>query len=121
MPTSHVKYSLFFSSKAICQAAKTAAKRSKSNWNEGNIEIALNMCREEKSICASGKACGMSEARLQNGFKMQEEEKTLVGSGRKISTGEQNRVQQILYLLALIFMHVIWFCAHVCACKIMCT
>ena len=47
------------------------------------------MCREGKSIHASAKAHGMSEATLQNRFKMQEEGKILVGSGRKIVIGEQ--------------------------------
>ena len=42
------------------------------------------MCREGKSIIASAKAYGMSNSTLQNRFKMQEEGKTLVGSGRKI-------------------------------------
>ena len=68
---------------------KKAAKQSKSNWNETHIESALNMCREGKSIHASTKAHGMSEATLQNRFKMQEKGKTLVGSGRKIVIGEQ--------------------------------
>ena len=45
------------------------------------------MCREGKSICASAKAYRMSKATLQNRFKMQEEGKTLVGSGRKNDWG----------------------------------
>ena len=49
------------------------AKRSEINWNQANIESTLKMCREGKSIRASEKACGMSEATLQNRFKMQEE------------------------------------------------
>ena len=72
---------------------KKTAKRSKSNWNEANIESALNMCKEGKSIHAIAKAYGMSEATLQNMFKMQEEGKTLVGSGRKIVIGEQKEKQ----------------------------
>ena len=46
------------------------------------------MCREGKSICASAKAYRMSKATLQKRFKMQEEGKTLVGSGRKNVIGE---------------------------------
>ena len=42
------------------------------------------MCREGKSIRASTKACGMSEAILWNKSKMQEEGKTLVGYGKKL-------------------------------------
>ena len=57
------------------------------------MESALNMCREGKSIPASTKAYGLSEATLQNRFKMQEEGKTLVGSGRKIVIGEQKEKQ----------------------------
>ena len=72
---------------------KKPAKGSNSNWNEANIESALNMCREGKSIRASAKAYGMSEVTLQNRFKMQEEGKTLVVSGRKIAIGEQKEKQ----------------------------
>ena len=49
--------------------------------------------REGKSICANAKAYGMSEATLPNKFKMQEEGKILVGSGRKIVIGEQKEKQ----------------------------
>ena len=40
-------------------------------------------------ICASLKACRMSEATLQNRFKMQEKGTALVVSGWKIATGEK--------------------------------
>ena len=57
------------------------------------MESALNMCRGGKSIPASTKVYELSEATLQNRFKMQEEGKTSVGSGRKIVIGEQNEKQ----------------------------
>ena len=76
---------LFFSSELICQAARKTAKGSKNNWNEANIESALNICSEGKSIRATAKPCGMSEATFRNRFKIQEEGKALLGSGRKIA------------------------------------
>ena len=51
------------------------------------------MCREGRSIRASTKACGMSEAILWNKSKMQEEGKALVGYGKKIAIGEQKEKQ----------------------------
>ena len=92
MGTLHVKYFLFFFFR-IMPGCRKPAKRSKNNWNETNIESALNMCRKGKSICASMKAYGMSEATLQNRFKLQEEGETLVASGRKIAIGEQKEKQ----------------------------
>ena len=88
MATSHVKFFLIFLFRINMPGCKNPAKWNKSNWNETNTESALNMCREGKSICASAKAYRMSKATLQNRFKMQEEGKTLVGSGRKNVIGE---------------------------------
>ena len=87
-----LKWQLFFF-RINMPGCKKQAKRSKSNWNEANMESALNMCRGGKSIPASTKVYGLSEATLQNRFKMQEEGKTSVGSGRKIVIGEQNEKQ----------------------------
>ena len=66
---------LFFSSELICQAARKTAKRSESNWNEANIESALNICSEGKSICATAKPCGMSEATFEIDSKSKKRER----------------------------------------------
>ena len=94
MVTSHVQYSLLFSSESVCQAAKNQQNNAKKKWNETNIESALNMCREGKSICGSAKASGISEGTLPNRFiKMQEEGRTLVRCGRKMAIVEQKEKQ----------------------------
>ena len=56
------------------------------------------MSRKGKSICASAKAYGISEATLRSRFKMQEEGKTLVESRRKIAIGEQQKKYQQIAL-----------------------